>query len=182
LREWLTDQLEDSGQQAGVYSVYLRAKNPIIVDWGGANWSDGPMEEVWQISDPRVYDTFGGNDIVETFYDEGEARERAEAFLSELKEDNPDGEFDDLEVSDILAAGKQPGGQSTDAFVREIRENWGSDFDAIVLQNVEGSGPHAYGNSTGDEIVIWDETSIKSTANLGNYDPSDPDILRMATG
>lgn len=179
VREFLSDQFEDDSRQEGVYSVYLRAKNPVIIDWGGANWMEGPMEEVWQISDPRIYDTFGGADIVETFHEESEAQERAEEFLAELKEDNPDGEFDDLTVDDILAQGTQAGFQSTDDFVRDIRENWGDDCDAVVLRNVDGAGPNGYGAGTADEIVIWDETSIKSTANIGTYNPSDPDILRM---
>lgn len=183
LREWLSDFIDHEGDgQASIYSVYLQVKKPLIVDWGGASWQEGPMEETWELSDPRIYDTFGGNDIIETDYDEDEARARAEAFLTELKEDNP-GEFDDLEVDDILKKGMRPGYQSTDQFVRELRENGieADGYDAIILQNVTGSGPFARwgSNETSDEIIIFDPRKVKSTANIGTYNPTDPDILRM---
>lgn len=174
VREFLSDQFEDDSRQEGVYSVYLRAKNPIIIDWGGASWMEGPMERVWNIYDPRDGDPYAAP--VDRAYDEEEARAMAQSLLDDF--DAEDAET--YEIDDFIKEEDAPGYQSTDAYVRELKENMaGEDFDAIVLQNVDGVGPNGYGDGVADEIVIWDETSIKSTANIGTYNPTDPDILRM---
>jgi hypothetical protein len=52
-------------------------------------------------------------------------------------------------------------------------------YDGVILKNIRDSGGQTTYNEPADVYVVFDPKNIKSaTANVGTYDPNDPDIRR----
>lgn len=120
--------------EPGIYSVYLRTKNLLEIDWQGRNWDQGPTEPVWRLLD-------ADGELVDWLY----SQEEADSALAS----NPG---HTLEYED------QPIHETTDVAARQARE-WG--YDAVLIRNVQDTGQYSQ-HDEGDIMVVFDSSNIRS--------------------
>lgn len=137
--------------QPGVYEAYLKLEDPLIIDWEGKNWDNGPTEPIWSLE--------LDGETVDWVY----SQEEADAWLAE----NPDGNVQES---------KQPIYETTDDAARQARD---MGYDGVIINNVVDSGPSGFGGEEGTVYVAFEPTQIKATSNRGTFDPSDPNILNQ---
>lgn len=120
--------------EPGIYSVYLRVKDVLEIDWQGRNWDEGPTEKVW-----RLHDSDG--DVIDYLYNQEDAIEARAA--------NPGSWF---EVDEESIYG------STDGAARQARD---MGCDAVLIRNVQDTGRHSQ-HEEGDIMVVFDPSNIRS--------------------
>ncbi|WP_326430456.1 LPD23 domain-containing protein (plasmid) [Stutzerimonas frequens] len=120
--------------EPGIYSVYLRVKDVLEIDWQGRNWDEGPTEKVW-----RLHDSDG--DVIDYLYNQEDAIEARAA--------NPGSWF---EVDEESIYG------STDGAARQARD---MGCDAVLIRNVQDTGRHSQ-HEKGDIMVVFDPSNIRS--------------------
>jgi len=110
-----------SVEKAGVYEVYLRIVNPLVVDAKGASWDSIPREGEDEDGNPVTW-TYSTNDLA-------------------------------LMAMDV-------------------------ECDGLIIRNVTDAGGGGHGMESGDVFVVFNANQVKSTNNVGTFDPDTDDIRR----
>ena len=146
---YLREDFRPSAETPMVYEAYLSIKDPLIIDWEGNNWDDGPTETVYELRNDD-------GDVIEVFYDK--------ASLKEGRKANPE-----LRVAHV----KQRVYETTDDALIQAEE---MGFDGVIISNVVDPGPHDYFD-TSTVYAVLDPAQIKSIHNYGAWNPNNSDIL-----
>ena len=136
-------------EEAGIYSVFLNARDMVTIDWQGNNWDDGPKEKVWRIEEQN-------GDFVDFVYSQEEADALVEGDPTLTVEEDTLGEYD-----------------STDDAARQGRD---MDADATMINDVFDTGPYGYAEN-GNVLIVYKPENIKSAdVNSGEFNPANADI------
>ncbi|MCF6783714.1 LPD23 domain-containing protein [Stutzerimonas stutzeri] len=134
------DQIEAS--QPGIYELYARTSDQLVIDWQGRNWDDGPEEQVWTLYDED-------KNVLGYHY----SLKEAENALEEI----PGSHIAEETIANYL---------STDDAARQARD---MGYDSVLIQNVYDSGPNSQGDIEADVLVVFDPANLRSTAAA--FDP-----------
>ncbi|RRV28908.1 hypothetical protein EGJ86_23540 [Pseudomonas sp. o96-267] len=127
------DEIEE--REAGIYELFVRTSDQLVVEWEGNNWDHGPEQTVWVIASEAEGDI--------DHFDDRESAERALATA-------PVGSVIEERVSF----------QTTDEAAREARE---MGYDSIMIKNVCDTGSFYSGEIFGDIIIVFDPANIRAT-------------------
>ena len=145
------DSYSEEEKRAGVYEAYLRLEEPLIVDWEGRNWDDGPEHKTWEVIDDN-------NDTVEWLY----SQEEADAYQKK----NPDAFINESTEKDF---------DNTNDVARQAQE---MGMDGAIIKNVIDVGSFGYADGIASDIyIVFDPNQIKSaTDNTGEFSRGEDDI------
>jgi hypothetical protein len=128
------DKIE--AKQPGIYEVFARYGDQLVIDWKGNNWDTGPAEPVWKICDKD-------DDVLEYCY----SQEEAEKALAR----HPGCSI--VEDTDI------PYTNTNDA-AQQARDMC---CDSVLIKNVYDNGPESNGDHEADVLVVFEPHNIRLT-------------------
>lgn len=123
-------------KEPGIYEVFVRYGDQLVIDWKSNNWDTGPAEPVWKICDED-------DDVLEYCY----SQEEADKALAR----HPGCSI--VEDTDI------PYINTNDA-ARQARD---MGCDSVLIKNVYDNGPESNGDHEADVLVVFEPHNIRLT-------------------
>lgn len=175
----------------GVGSFFLNLRDPGLIDGYGDNWDDIRGVKAADLTIQLELDVETDNYKLMEFNGDNvsfSTLEEAHSYVEDTYgEEAADGLIDTYEdegfgyhhySGDPRTGEEAPYGQTTREWVDEVK-NW--DTDGVIFNDIDDNGPHGYSGS-GDVFVVFNSEDIKSTDNLGQFDPKNEDIRFSVDG